>query len=649
MTLPRRTLPAAVALVAGTGLALVTAPPATAATGATVSISGTTLLVDDAADVRNVIDVSIDATYVYVRDIVVNPVAGAGCAITGFGNQVRCARGSLTGANVSLGGGDDSFTVVGFAQPMIIDGEAGNDGLGGGLGDDAIAGGPGTDTVGYTTAATGVQVRLGTSSGNGVPGEDDSLNADIENAHGSPFDDVLVGTAGVNQLDGKGGDDVLDGGLGNDDLQGGAGVDTVTYAGRTQPVTAFLGAGVGDGGGQPGESDNITGLENLVGGSGDDVLHGTNTPNRLEGGAGADLLDGREQDDRLDGGPGADTLLGGDGVGNDCVDYRSRTGHVTAVLGATSGNGEAGENDTFDASVDCVLAGSGGSLLVGNANANLLIGGAGADVLLGGLGGDTLDGGPGLDTVSYADHTEPVVADLDGLRDDGRAGENDQIQPNVERLVGGSAADRLTGSAGADELDGGSGDDLLDGGPGADVLRGGAGSDTVSYAGRVAPVTVSLDGAAGDGEAGEGDLVGPDVENATGGEGADRLTGSAGPNVLLGGGGDDVLDGGLGADALGGGAGVDLATYATRRTRLWIRLDGSANDGAKGEGDDVRADVENVTGGRKRDTIIGSAAANLLSGGRGADVLKGKGGVDRALGGAGRDRCVAEVERSCSL
>jgi len=108
-----------------------------------------------------------------------------------------------------------------------------------------------------------------------------------------------------------------------------------------------------------------------------------------------------------------------------------------------------------------------------------------------------------------------------------------------------------------------------------------------------------------------------------------------------------VLDGGLGADVLGGGAGVDVATYVARSTRLVIRLDDLAGDGAKGEGDNVRTDVENVVGGRKRDKIIGSAAANVLTGGRGADVLKGRAGQDRALGGAGKDRCVAEVERSC--
>ena len=49
----------------------------------------------------------------------------------------------------------------------------------------------------------------------------------------------------------------------------------------------------------------------------------------------------------------------------------------------------------------------------------------------------------------------------------------------------------------------------------------------MTYASRTADVSVSINGAADDGEAGEGDDVQSDVENLTGGAGADTLTGSA--------------------------------------------------------------------------------------------------------------------------
>ena len=47
------------------------------------------------------------------------------------------------------------------------------------------------------------------------------------------------------------------------------------------------------------------------------------------------------------------------------------------------------------------------------------------------------------------------------------------------------------------------------------------------------------------------------IENATGGDGADRLIGNDGSNRLRGRGGDDTLMGGMGADTLQGGAGAD--------------------------------------------------------------------------------------------
>jgi Ca2+-binding RTX toxin-like protein len=70
-------------------------------------------------------------------------------------------------------------------------------------------------------------------------------------------------------------------------------------------------------------------------------------------------------------------------------------------------------------------------------------------------------------------------------------------------------------------------------------------------------VTVSLDGSAGDGQAGEGDNVGTGIDNVVGGDGNDYITGNAGANSLTGGPGDDHLTGLGGADLIDGGAGSD--------------------------------------------------------------------------------------------
>src|SRR5207244_12569600 len=118
------------------------------------------------------------------------------------------------------------------------------------------------------------------------------------------------------------------------------------------------------------------------------------------------------------------------------------------------------------------------------------------------------------------------------------------------------------------------------------------------------------DGGGDGGERGEGDNVGVDVENVTGGSGDDALSGSPSANVL------------------NGDAGVDTATYAGRTNPLAVSLDGVANDGEAGEGDNVATDVENLTGGSGDDALTGNAGANTLDGGPGADAMNGGGGVD---------------------
>ena len=159
-----------------------------------------------------------------------------------------------------------------------------------------------------------------------------------------------------------------------------------------------------------------------------------------------------------------------------------------------------------------------------------------------------------------------------------------------DKLYGGAGTDGLSGGKGRDRLDGGAGDDGLDGDVSgtvyADVLLGGSGTDAISYFDRTAGVTVDADGASGDdGQAGEHDTVGADVEIIIGGRGNDRLTanngsgqlqGSAGDDVLHGGGGDDVVEGGEGRDLLYGDAGNDLL-FGWEEKAAADTLDGGTN------------------------------------------------------------------------
>lgn len=71
---------------------------------------------------------------------------------------------------------------------------------------------------------------------------------------------------------------------------------------------------------------------------------------------------------------------------------------------------------------------------------------------------------------------------------------------------------RLDGGAGNDTTCGGSASEASVASPGADAILGGVGSDSVSYSLRSSSQTVTLDGVANDGDAGEGDNVAADVE-----------------------------------------------------------------------------------------------------------------------------------------
>jgi Ca2+-binding RTX toxin-like protein len=225
--------------------------------------------------------------------------------------------------------------------------------------------------------------------------------------------------------------------------------------------------------------------------------------------------------------------------------------------------------------------------------------------------------------------------------------QNDSVTQNTSipaRLLGGNGNDRLTG---------GPGDDVLVGEGGSDTLTGKDGRDTADYSARTAPVSVSLNGTADDGEAGEADNVAADVEILVGGSGDDQLAGNDADNVLLGNGGndilgagggndqldggagDDTLAGGDGSDAITGGDGNDTASYASATAGVHVVLDGKPGDGAPGENDNV--DTENVVGGPGDDALIGNAGNNGLAGGAGNDRLLGGQGVDAFDGGPGDD------------
>jgi Ca2+-binding RTX toxin-like protein len=163
---------------------------------------------------------------------------------------------------------------------------------------------------------------------------------------GGDGNDWLVGGSGNDAFDpgdgddvvsGRDGDDVIFAGTendGNDIFNGGGGYDEVSYERRTADLDLVLcnsDASLGcteaecactTPSGAAGENDRLVNVEELRGGSGNDVLRGTSASESLRGGpgndslyggGGSDLLDGQEGDDVLDGGADGDICDGSAG------------------------------------------------------------------------------------------------------------------------------------------------------------------------------------------------------------------------------------------------------------------------------------------------------------------------------------------------
>ena len=342
---------------------------------------------------------------------------------------------------------------------------------------------------------------------------------------------------------------------------------------------------------------------------------------------GNDFIDGGEDGDVLQGGEGEDSLQGGTGAAAGDV-YFGGADVDTVLFGQASGCGDEHhdrqrgqrrrgrrerqrahgrrerqrkpgtrhdrrqreDNELTGGDGDDALTGGGGDDVLsgdftfGTPGDDDLVGGAGDDLLNGGGNADDLRGSTGFDVATFIEETaSPTSITIDGVPNDGAAGEGDNVRTDVESVAGSQGVDDITGSSapeilfglgGADIVNGGGGDDLLDGeGPrsndiAGDVLVGGTGVDGVSYGTHFNPVNVDIDDVADDGEFNEGDRVRSTVENLFGGFSDDQLTGAAEANILDGGpgfggdtltglGGPDFLSGGESFDQMSGGGGND--------------------------------------------------------------------------------------------
>ena len=534
--------------------------------------------------------------------------------------------------NDLLGGDDLSNVLSGGAGEDTLSGRGGDDSLIGDSGADLLDGGAGQDTL------------------VGGAGEDSLA--------GREGDDSLIGGADADALDGGAGNDTMSGGAGNDTLIGGSGAgddvldggegrDLAQYTSTTQQVVIDLGAGTGSGA-EIG-NDQLSGIEDVASGSGNDSLAGDAADNGLDAGAGNDSLFGRGGDDGLTGGEGADFLAGG--AGRDALD---------------GGSG----NDTLD-------------------------GGAGDDSLVGGAGNDNLSGGEGRDLADYGATTAGVVVNLGAGIAAGNEIGNDRLS-GIEEVAGGSGNDSLTGGAGGDRLVGGLGNDVLIGGAGLAGLIDASNALRTDQGFLVTARSIDPDGSQSDASSDNLFLSGNGI-------GVVGSTGNAAPNNQLG------FDAELGvseqivvaftneiSDAQvdvsmffpnegpnnGGEVGqwqaflgeqlvAEASFFASgdddaltvfidpAGDAVFDRLVLSAEEYSNGQGqieenssdffvteirfNEVGSGDDSLVGGEGDDLLDGRDGQDTLSGGAGDDTLAGGQGADRQSGGSGSDRFAFEV------
>lgn len=183
----------------------------------------------------------------------------------------------------------------------VLDGGAGDDVLIGGLGADVIYGGTGNDIV---FAGEGDDLVFGGAG-------DDALHGEAGNDYldGGAGADSLFGGTGADLLRGGDGDDLLDGGEGadtvsgddgadrivlaaaeecdGDSYDGGADCDTLDLSRIAEGARVDLMAGTLSIGGAQATISNI---ENVMAGTGDDVIVASDSCNAFTGGAGEDLF-----------------------------------------------------------------------------------------------------------------------------------------------------------------------------------------------------------------------------------------------------------------------------------------------------------------------------------------------------------------------
>jgi Ca2+-binding RTX toxin-like protein len=457
------------------------------------------------------------------------------------------------GGDDTICGGEGNDTIYGGRGSDYLFGEGGDDVIHGERGSDFIDGGAGTDKV-YGDS--------GNDHVNGGPGDKDLVEGD-------QGDDFLEG--------GAGNEDILIGGPGNDHIDGGPGEhDVADYSNAAGALTINLQTQTVTGA----ENEHLSGIEDAIGGGGDDTLIGDpNTANRLDGGPGDDRIVAAGPGDEAIGGPGQNKCEGPFATETQCGGEEGAPG---APGGGTTGNGNGPT-----AEISSSLTGGGTLNITGtDGNDNMTVSYA---------HGDYIVTGTGSGTVELPGQVSSIMATM------GPGNDSISIEPSVPASV----------------------HSILEGGPGEDTLRGGEGND-ILYAGED-HVPDTLEGGGGDDVLFGVNMAHPRKDS--------------GPATMIGGPGNDLMVGGqpCDGDTFDGGPGPNDSASFARVHNSGIYVEATIG------GPVVDPDVANCNAGHidsSTEKIEGSPGPDILIGDNGDNVLLGRGGNDKLNGMGGNDTCI---------
>ena len=455
----------------------------------------------------------------------------------------------------------------------------------------------GTVRIDYQTSPGGVDVDLaaGRANDDGF-GSADTIDGTVWGVAGSDFSDVIRGSDNDETFTGRAGNDQIDGGGGFDRLQFGSSNPRYAPFWDIGDIDLDLRAGTVTGTWN-GEafSYTLSNIERVHGGSGDDILQGTDGGDRLGGGGGDDTINPRSNDwtirsDFIDGSTGNDEIVYTDSTGDDAYQhlsylwvhdaYHDVEGLTITIDGSANYATVDKGTDGIDTIVDIVNPLSKAGFGIQGTSADDVF-----DVNLddgqwmqvtGGPGNDRFETRDVIPRIDYASPTPRNGIDVDlaaaRAHDDG-FGDVDTYIGRVREIRGSDLSDTIRGSDNDESFIGRRGNDVIDGRGGWDVIRFDRNS--------VGDVHVDLEAGTATGIWGDSAFthttpwfLEPIVEQVIGSvfayelsnieevhgsdSGNDRIDGDDADNRLLGEGGNDILDGRAGDDRLDGGNGDDI-------------------------------------------------------------------------------------------